>query len=40
MSMPTTPTHPSRERRQAIAGFGAVQCGMRTLNVPAAWLED
>ena len=30
--------HPSRERRQAVIGFGAVGYGMQTLDGLAAWL--
>lgn len=31
--------HPSRERRQAVIGFGAVEYGMQTLDGLAAWLD-
>lgn len=31
--------HPSRERRQAVVAFGAVEYGMQTLDGLAAWLE-
>ncbi len=30
--------HPSRERRQVVIGFGAVQYGLQTLDSLAAWL--
>jgi uncharacterized protein YndB with AHSA1/START domain len=30
--------HPSRERRQAVVGFGAVEYGLQTLDSLAAWL--
>jgi len=30
--------HPSRERRQAVIGFGAVEYGLQTLEGLAAWL--
>lgn len=30
--------HPSRERRQAVIGFGAVEYGLQTLDGLAAWL--
>ncbi len=32
--------HPSRERRQAVIGFGAVEYGLQTLDGLAAWLGD
>lgn len=32
--------HPSRERRQAVIAFGAVEYGMQTLDGLAAWLES
>jgi len=31
--------HPSRERRQAVIDFGAVEYGQQTLDSLAAWLE-
>ncbi|MFT6659285.1 SRPBCC family protein [Maritalea sp.] len=31
--------HPSRERRQVVIGFGAVEYGLQTLDALAAWLE-
>lgn len=31
--------HPSRARRQAVIGFGAVEYGQQTLDGLAAWLE-
>lgn len=31
--------HPSRERRQAVIGFGAVEYGLQTLDNLAAWLD-
>lgn len=31
--------HPSRERRQVVIGFGAVEYGMQTLDSLAAWLD-
>jgi uncharacterized protein YndB with AHSA1/START domain len=31
--------HPSRERRQAVIGFGAVEYGLQTLDGLAAWLD-
>ena len=31
--------HPSRERRQVVIGFGAVEYGMQTLAGLAAWLD-
>lgn len=31
--------HPSRERRQAVIGFGAVAYGLQTLDGLAAWLD-
>lgn len=31
--------HPSRERRQVVVGFGAVEYGLQTLDGLAAWLE-
>lgn len=31
--------HPSRERRQIVIGFGAVEYGLQTLDKLAAWLE-
>lgn len=31
--------HPSRERRQAAIGFGAVEYGLQTLDGLAGWLE-
>ena len=31
--------HPSRERREAVIRFGAVEYGMQTLDGLAAWLE-
>jgi len=31
--------HPSRERRQVVVGFGAVEYGLQTLDSLAAWLE-
>lgn len=31
--------HPSRQRRQAVIGFGAVEYGLQTLDGLAAWLE-
>lgn len=31
--------HPSRERRQVVIGFGAVEYGMQTLEGLAAWLD-
>lgn len=31
--------HPSRERRQIVIGFGAVEYGMQTLDSLAAWLD-
>jgi len=30
--------HPSRERRQVVIGFGAVEYGLQTLDGPAPWL--
>jgi uncharacterized protein YndB with AHSA1/START domain len=30
--------HPSRERRDAVIGFGAVEYGLQTLNKLASWL--
>lgn len=30
--------HPSRERRQRVVGFGAVEYGLQTLDALAAWL--
>lgn len=30
--------HPSRERRQQVMAFGAVEYGLQTLNSLAAWL--
>lgn len=32
--------HPSRARRQAVIGFGAVEYGQQTLDGLAAWLES
>ena len=32
--------HPSRERRQAVIGFGAVEYGLQTLDGLAAWMDD
>jgi len=32
--------HPSRERRQAVIGFGAVEYGMQTLEGLTTWLES
>ncbi len=32
--------HPSRERRQVVIGFGAVEYGLQTLDSLAAWLDD
>ena len=32
--------HPSRERRQVVIGFGAVEYGLQTLEGLAAWLEN
>ncbi len=32
--------HPSRERRQAVIGFGAVEYGLQTLDGLAAWLTS
>jgi hypothetical protein len=31
--------HPSRERRQVVIGFGAVEYGLQTLYGLAAWLD-
>ena len=31
--------HPSRERRQVVVGFGAVEYGLQTLDGLAAWLD-
>jgi uncharacterized protein YndB with AHSA1/START domain len=31
--------HPSRERRQVVIGFGAVEYGQQTLDGLAAWLD-
>lgn len=31
--------HPSRERRQIVIGFGAVEYGLQTLEKLAVWLE-
>ncbi|MEQ9121222.1 MAG: ATPase, partial [Alphaproteobacteria bacterium] len=31
--------HPSRERRQAVIDFGAVEYGLQTLDGLAAWLD-
>lgn len=31
--------HPSRQRRQAVIGFGAVEYGLQTLDGLAAWLD-
>ncbi len=31
--------HPSRERRQVVIGFGAVEYGLQTLDCLAAWLD-
>lgn len=31
--------HPSRERRQIVIGFGAVEYGLQTLDGLAAWLD-
>ena len=31
--------HPSRERRRAVIGFGAVEYGLQTLDGLAAWLN-
>lgn len=31
--------HPSRERRQVVIGFGAVEYGLQTLDGLAAWLD-
>jgi uncharacterized protein YndB with AHSA1/START domain len=31
--------HPSRERRQVVIGFGAVEYGLQTLAGLAAWLD-
>ena len=31
--------HPSRERRQAVVAFGAVEYGLQTLDGLAAWLD-
>ena len=31
--------HPSRERRQTVIGFGAVEYGLQTLNGLATWLD-
>jgi uncharacterized protein YndB with AHSA1/START domain len=31
--------HPSRERRQTVIGFGAVEYGLQTLDGLATWLE-
>lgn len=31
--------HPSRERRRAVIGFGAVEYGLQTLDGLAAWLD-
>ncbi len=31
--------HPSRERRQAVIGFGAVEYGLQTLDGLASWLD-
>lgn len=31
--------HPSRERRQVVIGFGAVEYGLQTLDKLAAWLD-
>ena len=31
--------HPSRERRQTVIGFGAVEYGLQTLDGLAAWLD-
>ncbi len=31
--------HPSRERRQAVIGFGAVEYGLQTLDGLNAWLD-
>jgi len=32
--------HPSRERRQAVIDFGAVEYGLQTMDGLAAWLDD
>lgn len=32
--------HPSRERRQAVIDFGAVEYGLQTLDGLAAWLDN
>lgn len=32
--------HPSRDRRQAVIGFGAVEYGLQTLDALAAWLDQ
>jgi uncharacterized protein YndB with AHSA1/START domain len=31
--------HPSRERRQVVVGFGAVEYGLQTLDGLAAWMD-
>jgi hypothetical protein len=31
--------HPSRERRQVVVGFGAVEYGLQTLDGLATWLD-
>ena len=31
--------HPSRERRQVVIGFGAVEYGLQTLDGLATWLD-
>ena len=31
--------HPSRERRNEVIGFGAVEYGLQTLNKLASWLK-